>query len=120
MSFKDMVKADIHKTFLNTAEFGEIRTIIYDDVTYEDVSVVITGVKEKDRRVLVSDHVQGLYLVSCVLHCSLDDVGGILPEKGKRIKVSKTEGSKFFREYRIGKSFLEMGMLRLELEAVDE
>lgn len=120
MSFKDMVKADIHKTFLNAAEFGEIRTIIYDDVTYEDVSVDITGVKERDRRVLVSDHVQGLYLVSCVLHCALDDVGGILPEKGMRIKINKAEGGKFFQEYRIGKSFLEMGMLRLELEAVDE
>ena len=120
MSFKDMVAADIRKIYLNTEEFAEKRTIMYDDVTYNDVPVVISGVKEKDRRVLVSDHVQGLYLVSCVLHCSLDDVGGILPEKGMRIKVSKTEGSKFFQEYRIGKSFLEMGMLRLELEAIDE
>lgn len=120
MSFKDMVMADIHKTFLNDTEFGEKRTIVYDDATYTDVPVVITGVKERDLRVLVSDHVQGLYLVSCVLRCALDDVGGILPEKGMRIKVNKAEGSKFFQEYRIGKSFLEMGMLRLELEAVDE
>ncbi len=120
MSFKDMVAADIRKIYLNTEEFAEKRTIMYDDVTYNDVPVVITGVKEKDRRVLVSDHVQGLYLVSCVLHCALDDVGGVLPEKGMRFKISKGEGSKFFQEFRIGASSVEMGMLRLELEAIDE
>lgn len=120
MSFKDMVKADIHRTFLNIDEFGEKRTIVYDDESYADVPVVITGVKEKDRRVLVSDHVQGLYLAHCVLHCALSDVGGILPEKGMRIQISKSEGSSFFQEFRIGTSTLEMGMLRLELEAVDE
>ena len=120
MSFSDMVMADIHRTFLNDLEFGEKRNIVYDDVTYTDVPVVITSVKEKDRRVLVSDHVQGLYLVSCVMHCALSDVGGILPEKGCRLKISRSEGSKFYQEYRVGKSFLEMGMVRLELEAVDE
>lgn len=120
MSFKDMVKADIHRTFLNSEEFGERRSIIYDDTTYDDVVVVITGVKEKDRRVMVSDHVQGLYIVSCVLHCALEDVGGIFPEKGMRLKVSRSEGSKFYQEFRIGTSNIEMGMLRLELEAVDE
>ena len=120
MSFKDMVAADIRKIYLNTDEFGEKRTIIYDDETYADVPVVITGVKEKERRILVSDHVQGLYLASAVLHCALDDVGGIIPEKGMRMKISRSEGSKFFQEFRIGKANLEMGMLRLELEAVDE
>lgn len=120
MSFKDMVAADIRKIYLNTEEFAEKRSIMYDDVTYVDVPVVITGVKEKDRRVLVSDHVQGLYLVSCVMHCAIADVGGILPEKGCRLRISRSEGSQFYQEYRIGKSFLEMGMVRLELEAIDE
>lgn len=120
MSFRDMVKADIHKTFLNAEEYGEERTVVYDGRTYPDVAMVITGVKEKDRRVLVSDHVQGLYIASCVAHCAVADIGGILPEKGMRFHISKAKGSPFFREFRVGASHLDMGMARLELEAVDE
>ena len=120
MSFQDMVEADIRRTFLNPGEFGDRRTVIYDGATYADVPVVISGLKEKDRRVLISDHVQGLYLVHCIVHCALADLGGILPEKGMRIRISEAEGGSFFREYRIGTSTLEMGMLRLELEAIDE
>ena len=35
--FKDMVKRDIHKVFLNTAEFAENRTIRYDGEEYPDI-----------------------------------------------------------------------------------
>ena len=31
MSFKDMVAADIRKIYLNTEEFAEKRSIMYDD-----------------------------------------------------------------------------------------
>ena len=37
MSFKDMVEADIRAVFLNTQEFGELRSIRYDGVTYTDI-----------------------------------------------------------------------------------
>ena len=35
--------------------------------------IVMSGLKEKDRRQLMSDHLQGLYLVSSVLHCAAAD-----------------------------------------------
>lgn len=119
MSFRDMVKADMRKIFLNCGEFGEFCTIVYDGVRYAHVPVVMANIKEKDRRVLVSDHVQGLYMATCTLHCAIDDLGGVLPEKGMRFQVQE-EGKDFFREYRIAKSMVELGMIRLELEAVDE
>lgn len=124
--FKDMVAADIRNVFLNTEEYAELRTVIYDGATYDGpehkgIPIVLTGLKEQDRRQLVSDHVQGLYLVSSVLHCAIDDLGGNQPEKGTRIKINDQEGGGgFFREYYVASSVCEMGMLRVELEAVDE
>lgn len=121
MSFKDMVAADIHSVFLNTEEFAEKRTIRYDGEEYQDIPIVLSGLKEKDRRQLESDHVQGLFLVSSVLHCALADLGGNQPEKGQRISINDEEGGGgFFREFYVASSVCELGMLRVELEAVDE
>ena len=86
----------------------------------EDIPVVITGLHEKDRRQLQSDHAQGLYLVSRVMHCALDDLGGNQPEKGCRIRINEREGGSFFHDYCVASSICEMGMLRVELEDVDE
>lgn len=119
--FKEMVAADNRHVFLNPGEFAERRTVIYDGATYPDIPIVLSGLKEKDRRQLVSDHVQGLYLVSAVLHCAISDLGGNQPEKGQRIKINDVEGGVgFFREFYVASSVCEMGMLRVELEAIDE
>ncbi len=121
MSFKDMVAADIKGVFLNLGEYAERRTIKYDGETYTDIPVVMTGMKEKDRHQLSKDHAQGLYLVTSVLHCALEDLGGNQPEKGTRLKVNDREGGGgFFREFYVAQSDCELGMLRVELEAIDE
>jgi len=121
MSLKDVIAADVHDVFLNLEEFAEKRTVIYDGETYTDIPIVLTGLKEKDRRQIVSDHAQGLYLVTSVLHCALSDLGGNQPEKGTRIKINDAEGGKgFFREFYVAQSVVEMGMIRCELEGIDE
>ena len=119
--FKDMVAKDVHSVFLNLDEFAEKRTIRYDGEEYQDIPVVLSGRKERERRQLQSDHLQGLYLVSSVLHCALSDLGGNQPEKGQRIKINDQEGGGgFFREFYVASSVCELGMLRVELEAIDE
>ena len=119
--FKDMVIADNHSVFLCGAEFADLRTVIYDGVTYTDKPIVLTGLKEQDRSQSVTDHAQGLYLVTQVLHMAKSDLGGNQPEKGKKIKINNREGGGgFFREYYIASSVCEMEMLRVELEAIDE
>jgi len=119
--FKDSVSADNASVFMNTREFADIRTVIYNGVTYADIPIVLSGLKEKDRRQLTSDHVQGLYLVASVLHCAQDALGGKQPEKGQRIKINDTEGGGgFFYEFYVASSVCELGMLRVELEAIDE
>ena len=116
-SFKDMVEADNKKVFVNASEFAELHTIIYDGVTYEDIPVVMSGIKEKDRRQLVADHIQGLYLVTTVIHCAASDLGGVVPERGMKIKINDGD---FFREFYVATSVVDLGMIRLELEAIDE
>jgi len=119
--FKDMVAADNQSVFINSNEFADERTVMYDGEIYTDIPIVLSGLKEQDRRQLQSDHVQGLYLVSSVMHCNADDMNGKLPEKGQRIKINDTEGGGgFFREFYVASSVCEMGMFRVELEAIDE
>lgn len=125
MSFKDMVAADNCSVFLNDSEMADRQTIEYDGDVFADIPVVLSGLKEKDRRQLMSDHVQGLYLVHTVLHCALSDLGGKQPEKGTRLSICDNDescscGAGFRREYYVASSVCEMGMLRVELEAIDE
>ncbi len=109
--FKDMVARDNFGVFLNCDEFAEKRTVKYDGATYEDIPIVLSGLKEKDRRQLMSDHAQGLYIVSSVLHCALSDLGGVQPERGQRIRINDQEGGGgFFREFYVASSVCEMGI----------
>ena len=123
--FKDRVARDIHKVFLDVDKFAEKRTVIYDGVTYdgpehEGISVVLTGPVDKDREQLKDDHVQGLHLVTHTLYCAREDLGGKLPKQGKSLQVNTRTGGKFFRKYYIAASADEMGMLRIELEEMDD
>lgn len=119
-AFKDMVTADNIRVFLNENEFAEKHTIIYDGERYENIPVVLAGLKEQDRSQNINDHAEGLYLVSTILHCRIDDLGGNQPEKGKKIKIIDVENGLFFREFYVASSVCEIGMLRIELEAIDE
>lgn len=120
-SFKDMVASDIHKHFLNPDEFGELRTVIYDGEIYQDIPVVLDEPEEKARRQMEDDHVQGLYLVTDILYCSVDDLGGNLPERDQKLKVNDQEGGGgFYRLYRVVTSTCKNGMLQVGLEAIDE
>ncbi len=123
--FKDRVARDIHKVFLNPNKVAEERTVIYDGVTYdgpehEGISVVLIGPVDKEREQLKDDHVQGLHMVTHTLYCAKEDLGGKLPKQGKSLQVNTRKGGKFFRRYRIAASADEMGMLRIELEEMDD
>lgn len=118
MSFKDMVIQDAMNVFSNTDEFADLHTIIYDGLTYENVPCVITQLKEKDRTIPVSDHAQGLFLVSSIVHFPLVSLNGIVPEKGCRISISDPTG--FIHDFYIAQASPAMGYVRLEVEAIDE
>ena len=121
MSFKDSVARDIHNVYLNQNEYAEKRTVQYDGETYEDILIVLTGIKGEKRTQTVKDHGQGLYIVTDVLHCAIADIGGYLPEVGQIMKINNQEGGGgFFKEFYVAYSHGDMGMARIELEAVAE
>ena len=110
--FKDMVARDNARTFMNLDEFAEKRIVVYDGVTYDGATyTVVTTVK---------DHIQGLFLVSSVLHCRIQDLGGNQPEKGTRMEISDPDDATFFRRFYVASSVCELGLLRVELEAFNE
>ena len=118
MSFRDAIAHDIKGVFLNLDEFAEERSVIYDGEEHV-IPIVLSGLKEQDRSSSVNDHAAGLYRVTSVMHCHLDDTG-IQPEQGKPIKISDADDQSFYHRFFIATSTVEMGMVRLELEAIDE
>ena len=118
--FLDMVARDNVNVFLNLDEFAKDRTIRYNGNTYADVACVVTSIKEQDRNTLMSDHSQGLYRATSVLHCTRDALDGYMPEKGARLDLSDEDGPTFFWSYYVAASGIAEGMLRVELEAQDE
>lgn len=119
--FKEMLAADNLRVFLNPAEFAQLRTVIYEGQRYEDIPVVLSGLKEDDRAQKADDHAQGLFLLKALLQCSLADLGGVQPQKGARLQINNQEGGGgFFREFYISEAVCEYGLLRLELEDINE
>lgn len=116
--FHDMVAADLANVFFNQDEYAEPRTIVYDDITYKDVPCILTKTKETERTVSMRDHAEGLHLVTSVLHYPVSELNGIVPEMGKRIRISESTG--FLYSYYVIQSECTMGKVRAELEAYDE
>ena len=113
--------ADNKRVFLNTGEFASLRTIIYDEQSFVDIPVVLSGLREDERQQKAADHAQGLFLVKTLLQCALADLEGRQPQKGARLKINNQEGGGgFFREFYITEAVCEFGLLRLELEDMNE
>ena len=122
MSFLDCVLSDNSNVILNVSEYAEKRTIIYDGNVYSDIPVVLSAIKEQSRKQTVTsnDHGEGLYLAAQALHCVASDIGGSAPEKGQRIEISDAEVPTFYRSFYVITSRCDMGLVKAELEAIDE
>ena len=116
-----MLAADNKRVFLNTGEFASLRTIIYDGQSFVNIPVVLSGLREDERQQKAAGHAQGLFLVKTLLQCALADLEGRQPQKGARLQINNQEGGGgFFREFYIKEAVCEFGMLRLELEDMNE
>lgn len=103
-TFKQCAAADIKKAFLNPDEHAEIRTVIYDGVTFKDITVIEVGPKEGKRSSVVQmqhDFGQGLYKRSITLYCAGKDLGGVKPEQGTPLSMNEKQGGTFFHKYRV-------------------
>lgn len=122
-TFKNCAAAEIEKAFLNPDELAEVRTVIYNGVTYEDIPVIEVGPKEQKRSSVVQmqhDFGQGLYKRTIILYCAEKDLGGNKPEQGAQFSMNEEQGGTFFHKFRVAESTTEMGMYQVKLEEVDE
>lgn len=110
MGFKEAVAADIG-VFLNVDEFAETTVVVYNGVEYS-IPVVLEKNMTDDRKHETSDHMQGVFPITKVAYLAETDIG-IVPKQGSFILIAENE-------YRIAKSDVEMGVIRLGLEAYDE
>lgn len=122
MGFKEMVSADIANVIMNAEEFAEYHTVRYDGENYEHIPIVLQNVKQSDRPVVQSDHMEGVFLVTAVAYLHLNDLGGIVPEQGQHFEIDDGEalGKPFFKKYSVITSKCEMGLVTLELRCFDE
>ena len=102
MSFKDMVAADLSRTFLNQMEFAETRNIdgVPMRVVVDDHSLVERGGAE---------YTEGLYAAQLLIYVPVAEYG-VRPKQGKHLTMDG-------RDYRIAKIEEDMGLYTFTLEA---
>ncbi len=120
MTFKELIQQDVANVFLNTGEFAETKTVIYDGTTYEDIPVMLTDMtlEEREKTRSANEHLQGLYQAQAILYCASDSLGELQPESGARLAIQDATG--FLQQYRVSTSTCESGMLCIELAAMQE
>ena len=122
-TFKDCVAADVDMVFLDKNEYAEVRTILYDGETFEDIPVIEIGPMEGKRASVVQmqhDFGQGLYKRTITLYCAEKSLNGIQPEQGTQLSMNEKQGGTFFHKFRVVESTREMGMYQITLEEIDE
>lgn len=126
MSFKSMIHDDIGGVFLNFSEFAERRDIRFNGNEYDKVPIVLQNTRERDRREhrtsFQDDPSQGFYLTRVVAFVALDSFNGVQPEQGihMELKMDGRHGQPWWKRYAVRESQETDGLLKIQLEAVDE
>ena len=122
MSLRDIVESDNSGVFLSLDDFADLHTVVYNGVTYANIKILLTKRKQSEMSVPSADSMQGLYQVSAVAHISLADMDSNIPEQGQQIQIDDGTalGKPFFKKYAVISSRCAMGMIVLDLEAIDE
>lgn len=122
MSLRDIVESDNSGVFLSLDDFADLHTVVYNGVTYANIKILLTKRKQSEMSVPSADSMQGLYQVSVVAHISLADMDSNIPEQGQQIQIDDGTalGKPFFKKYAVISSRCAMGMIVLDLEAIDE
>jgi len=111
MRFKESVKRDIGRVFLNKEEHASVLDVTYNG-EYYNIPVIIDHGGEKDRKQSANDHAAGLFIADLTVYISFYDLG-IVPRKNTPITVDG-------ETYNIVTTANDEGVITLDLEVVDE
>ncbi len=104
MTFKEILRKDVHDVFMNVNEFSEIHTI---DGVKMPVQIDSNELLEREKR--MNQHMDGIYKKQMLIYVSALDFGP-LPRTGEKIKI---DGANFI----VTDSINEGGIYSLYLEA---
>ena len=103
-AFKDIIREDIHRTFLNLDEFSDIHV-----VNGKEMPVQIDTNEQIEREKRMAQNVDGIYTNQKLIYVSAEDYGPI-PKQGS---VLKLDG----RIYRVADAVDEYGVYSITIEA---
>lgn len=122
-AFRKQLEADSTGVFLNSDEFGQVRTVRYDGEVYENISIVLdegVEVPHHNNKIMKTDHSKGLLKGQTRLYCQRADLGGHLPEVEDCLELESEKRQGFWIKYTVAESGCDEGMLNLLLKKVDE
>lgn len=123
MSFSEYIEAANERVFLSARAFATPRTLRYGGEQYEEIPVVLQACRAEERTPARangnSDRAQGLYRTARVAHFALRDVDGTPPEQGQRLQISEGTGG-YYAQFIVAAVAVDFGMVRCELEGVEE
>lgn len=110
MTFKDLIKQDIHKVFMNSQEFSELHAL-----NGVQVPVQIDGNEQIEREKRFNQNMDGIYVNQKLIYVSAEDYKKApgragLPKQGTTITLDA-------RTYRVADAIDEGGIYSITLEA---
>lgn len=104
MGFKDVIRADVHKAFLNTEEFSDMHMI-----NGTEMAVQIDSNEQIEREKRYNQNMDGIYKNQKLIFVAASDFGP-LPKQGSLLIMDK-------RTYRVADAIDEDGIYSIILEA---
>lgn len=104
MGFKDVIKADVHRVFLNVDEFSDMHTI-----NGVEMPVQIDSNEQIEREKRFNQNMDGIYKNQKLIYVSASDFGP-MPKQGSVLIMDK-------RTYRVADAIDEGGIYSITLEA---
>ena len=115
MDFKAQLEADM-SIFHNVGEMADLMDVYYGNDSYT-IPVLIDYTQVSERKIIASDHVQGINETDAVAYMALSDIGKI-PKRDMDIEIGTSETG--YKTFRIVKSSCEAGEIILELAELNE
>lgn len=103
-TFKDIISADIHQTFLNIDEFSDTHV-----VNGKEMPVQMDDIEHIEREKRYKDNMDGLFVQQRLIYVAADDYGP-LPKQGSLLTMDG-------RKYRVVDAIDEYGVYSITLEA---
>lgn len=104
MGFKDVIKADVHKVFLNVEEFSDTHVI-----NGVEMPVQIDSNEQIEREKRFNQNMDGIYKKQKLIYVAASDFGP-MPKQGSILTMDK-------RTYRVADAIDEGGIYSITLEA---